>query len=62
MSDDERVHQVNVRLSRAELQLLDAEVDRRKEAEPQATVARGEVARILMFRSLNERRHEKRRA
>ena len=56
MSDDERVHQVNVRLNKSELKLLDAEVDRRKEAEPQATVARGKVARILMFKYLNEKK------
>lgn len=55
MADDEtedRVHQVNVRLSKSELATLDAEVSRRKVAEPHATIARGEVARILMFRGL----------
>jgi hypothetical protein len=53
---DDRTCQVNVRLSRQELARIDQEIKRRETIEPGLSLARGEVARMLILRGLDSSR------
>lgn len=50
---------ISVRLTKSEIARLDAEVAAQKRLEPQTSVARADVVRILLFRELSRREKTK---
>jgi hypothetical protein len=56
---DTRTCTISIRLTKSEIERIDAEVAAQKRSEPQTSVARADVVRVLLFRELTRRERSK---